>query len=200
MNFRFLEYKCLKSTNSTAKEFAKAGEGEGLVVVSREQTGGRGRLGRAFSSPPGGLYMSILLRPTFPREEAPLLTALCGVCARRGIAAVTGERPLIKWPNDIFLGKKKVCGILCEGLETAKGFAVIAGIGVNVSGDEAFLPPGAGVLSKKKLDTKPLKGIILSDVGALYEKWDKAAIMGELYSFLYAPSAEAGEWAARYIP
>ncbi len=123
------------STNTDLKEMALSGAAEGTVLIAERQTAGRGRLGRQFFSPEGtGCYMSILLRPDIPAKKVTLLTPMTAVAVCEAIEAVTGESPGIKWVNDIFLGGKKVAGILTEGSFTGDrvGFAIV-GIGINLT-------------------------------------------------------------------
>ena len=125
------------STNTECKRQAMAGAPDGLVVISEEQTGGRGRLGRTFQSPKGrGLYVSALLRPQLPPAEVTDFTAWVAVAVCDGIEAACGLRPQIKWTNDIILNGKKVCGILTEmGLESESNALqyLIPGIGINAN-------------------------------------------------------------------
>lgn len=130
-------YPVIDSTNRRAKELAEAGAPEGTLVCARGQTGGRGRMGRRFSSPAdAGIYMSCVLRPQIPSESAVLLTCRCAVAVSRAIEKLAEVECRIKWVNDIFIGGKKVCGILCEGqseIETGLMTYAVAGIGINVS-------------------------------------------------------------------
>ena len=121
------------STNTYAKQLAQAGAPEGTVVVANHQTGGRGRLGRSFSSPAGmGIYLSLILRPNCLPEELMHLTCATGVAAGDAVAAVTGQMPGIKWTNDLILHRQKLGGILTE-LSLKNGLVdyVIIGIGIN---------------------------------------------------------------------
>ncbi|MBQ9968226.1 MAG: biotin--[Oscillospiraceae bacterium] len=116
----------VSSTNTYLKELAKNGAPHGTVVIAELQTEGRGRLGRRFESPRGGLYLSVLLRqsPDFR------LTPMAAEAVRRAIAASSGLRPQIKWINDLVCGGKKLCGILTE----LCGDAAVVGIGINCEG------------------------------------------------------------------
>ena len=136
---------CADSTNSLVRQQAAEGAEEGLVVLANQQTQGRGRLGRSFFSPPdSGIYLSLLLRPKqLPPEQAVKLTTMAAVAACEAIEAVSGKQAEIKWVNDIFLGGKKVCGILTEGgysLETGMLDYVIPGIGFNVYAPSGGFP------------------------------------------------------------
>ncbi|MBQ8587600.1 MAG: biotin--[Oscillospiraceae bacterium] len=103
----------------------------GSVVIARRQTGGRGRLGRQFASPEGGLYLSMLLKTRVPVEQQLHLTAIAAVAVRRGIAAACGIASQIKWLNDLLVGAKKLCGILAELCCVGETTAVILGVGIN---------------------------------------------------------------------
>ncbi|MGI5963357.1 MAG: biotin--[acetyl-CoA-carboxylase] ligase [Lawsonibacter sp.] len=127
----------IDSTNTECKRRAMAGAEEGLVVLAEEQTGGRGRLGRTFQSPKGcGLYLSALLRPDLPPQEATDFTAWVAVAVCEGIEAACGIQPQIKWTNDIVYGGKKLVGILTElGLESETNSLqyLVPGIGINAN-------------------------------------------------------------------
>lgn len=132
------------STNNVAKQLGTQGAPHGTVVVTERQTGGRGRLGRSFVSPPGGVYLSVLLRPELPLERLMHLTALAAVATRRAIDDCCGLAPDIKWMNDLLWQDKKLCGILtelsCEAESGRLEYAVI-GIGVNCNTRLSELPP-----------------------------------------------------------
>lgn len=131
---RIVWYRHVGSTNDVAGVLAEQGVDEGTVVVADEQTAGRGRLGRAWASPPGaGLYVSIVLRPS-PRV-APLLTIASGVAVADGIASATGLEVQLKWPNDVLVSGRKLAGMLAEGAARH----VVLGVGINVM--PAAYPP-----------------------------------------------------------
>lgn len=132
---RVVELEETDSTNRVAKELAAEGAEEGTLVVAKRQSGGRGRLGRSFFSPEGGIYMSMILRPAIPAERAILITTCAAVAVARAIESVCKETVGIKWVNDLFIRKRKVCGILAEGElnpETGGFSYVVLGIGINV--------------------------------------------------------------------
>lgn len=123
------------STNRTAKALAEQGAEEGLLIVTLSQTAGRGRLGRSFLSPEGGLYFSLLLRPTFSPEASRLLTVAAAVATTQTIEKISGRKCDIKWVNDIYIDGKKVCGILTEGAFDAENSTLkyaVLGIGINI--------------------------------------------------------------------
>ena len=119
---------------------AKTGAPEGTCVVAERQLAGRGREGRSWHSDAGsGLYLSILLRPDIDTRIFPILTLVCAVALHDSISQISGARPDIKWPNDILVGEKKICGMLAETCDTPTGPAVVMGIGVNLATNT--LPP-----------------------------------------------------------
>jgi BirA family biotin operon repressor/biotin-[acetyl-CoA-carboxylase] ligase len=132
---RVERYRTLTSTNDRARELRAEGAAHGTVVLAEQQTAGRGRQGRGFHSPPGeNLYFTVLLRPNLPFAQLMPLTAFAGVAVCEGIAAATGQTPRCKWPNDVLLGGKKLCGILAETVTSGGGTPdVLLGIGINVN-------------------------------------------------------------------
>lgn len=138
---------CLDTVDSTNNELKRRADTapDGLAVLAQEQTGGRGRLGRSFVSPAGkGLYLSVLLRPQCVLADAGMLTAWTAVAVCRALERCCGVRAGIKWPNDIVLEGRKLCGILTElelEAETAALRHVIVGVGINVSQDAADFGP-----------------------------------------------------------
>ncbi len=135
-NLRIKVVDTTHSTNNDLKIAAASGEKEEVLLVAKEQTGGRGRMGRSFYSPTGtGVYMSVLLRPELKIEETMLLTALVAVATASSIEDITGKSPLIKWVNDLYLNGKKIAGILTEGGiggETGRLEYVVVGVGINI--------------------------------------------------------------------
>src|SRR5258708_29225445 len=112
-----LWFPSLASTNDTAKELAESGRPEGTCTIADEQTRGRGRQGRTWHSPPGeALYLSLLLRPTLPPEKLQLLTLVSAIAAAETANDFANNDSIvdIKWPNDLLINDKKVCGILVE--------------------------------------------------------------------------------------
>ena len=122
------------STNVQARILAENGAPHGTLVVADKQSGGKGRRGRSWESPGGeGIWMSILLRPDMNPVNASMLTLVMALAAEKGIREVTGLESQIKWPNDLVLNKKKICGILTEmSTEQMAIKYVIIGIGINV--------------------------------------------------------------------
>lgn len=132
-------WDCLDSTNNRAAELLRAGAPEGVIVLSRQQTAGRGRQGKSWISPPdSGIYMSVVLRPDRDTTGLPLYTLGCGVACARALRESTGVKVGLKWVNDLIAGRRKVGGILAEIPSIASANAdhattpLVMGIGVNV--------------------------------------------------------------------
>ncbi len=137
------------STNADLLDWASRGLYEGAVLVAEEQTAGRGRMGRAWVSPPGAaLTFSMLLRPEkIPPARRPWLPLVAGIATATAIRMLTGLDAALKWPNDVLIEGRKVAGILAE----VAGNAVVVGIGVNVSTTSQELPLGPGGLEPTSL-------------------------------------------------
>lgn len=134
MNFSILRFDTINSTNTEAIKQAKQGADEGLCVVARQQTAGRGRHGRTWiSESDTGLYFSIVLRPKIENKFLPLLTLMTAVAVFDTLAELYKIEPDIKWANDVHVDEKKVCGILAEMTETISGTAIVVGIGINLT-------------------------------------------------------------------
>lgn len=125
----------IPSTNTRLKELAAQGAAEGCTLIADTQTEGRGRRGRWFLSPQGGLYLSTLLRPSAPLDPG-VITCYAAVAAARAIESLCDAPIDIKWVNDLYLKDRKVAGILAEGVLSPDGelTAVVLGIGINVTG------------------------------------------------------------------
>lgn len=132
---KILCFDSIDSTNTYAKQLARDGAPEGTIVIADHQTGGRGRLGRSFSSPAGmGIYFSLILRPDCLPEELMHLTCAAGIAASDAIANIGQETPGIKWTNDLVLHNRKLGGILTElsvNSQTRKVEWAVIGIGIN---------------------------------------------------------------------
>lgn len=135
---QIVRHESLPSTNTEAARLAQAGAEEWLAVIADEQTAGRGRLQRAWSSPRGaGLYLSVLLRPKMAANQWPLMSLMTAIAVHDALKELCGISTDIKWPNDVLAGERKICGILAEAIETPQGRAVVLGIGINLN-REAF--------------------------------------------------------------
>lgn len=173
-------YDEIDSTNTRIRQLATEGVKEGTVVVADKQTGGKGRRGRNWESPGGvNLYFSMLLRPEFPPEQAPMLTLVMAY----SIAKVLSEKYElsigIKWPNDLVLEKRKVCGILTEMMLSGSQIdAVIVGVGINVNIKDfpeelREKATSLAVVTGKEIDRKGLLLEILSEFESQYERFQE---------------------------
>jgi BirA family biotin operon repressor/biotin-[acetyl-CoA-carboxylase] ligase len=135
-------YDEVDSTQIIAQRLAEEGAGEGTLVIAEQQNAGRGRMGKPWHSPKGkGIWMSLVLRPTIPIHFTPQLTLLTAVAVCRAIRKVTALPVAIKWPNDLLIEKRKICGILLESTaEDERLRYVIAGIGISVNLKEDDYP------------------------------------------------------------
>ncbi len=171
------------STNADLVALAVAGEPAGLVLVADEQTAGRGRLGRAWTAPPGSaLTFSVLLRPHRAAARLGWLPLLTGLAVVEAVRSVTGVPALVKWPNDVVVrndaGEGKLAGILAERVGGPGGGAgaVVVGVGLNVSTSAAELPvPTATSLllaGAAPVDRDALLDAVLERLAERYRQWD----------------------------
>lgn len=136
-----LHYEEIASTQDIACKLARQGAEEGTIVIAEKQTKGRGRQGKSWSSPGGGLYFSIILRPNLEPAQALQLPLVVGVAVAKAIKKVTALQPRLKWPNDIVIAGKKVGGILIEtSTKQGKIDHTVLGIGLNVNTAKSLLP------------------------------------------------------------
>ena len=167
------------STNEWCKRMSKEGAEHGTLAVAEFQSAGKGRLGRRWTAPEGSsVMMSILLRPEFEPQYASMLTLVMGLSVAQVVKELDVEVS-IKWPNDVVVSRKKICGILTEmGLENGKIREVIIGIGINVNLEEIQddLKDKATSLyleTGKKYDRNRVIGLIMEKFEKNYEKFVK---------------------------
>jgi BirA family transcriptional regulator, biotin operon repressor / biotin---[acetyl-CoA-carboxylase] ligase len=180
MKPRVLRYGSVTSTNSEVARLAVQGAEEGLAIVADEQTAGRGRLQRAWSSPKGaGLYFSILLRPRIAADRWPLITFAAALAVSDALLESARVQTDIKWPNDLLANERKICGILAEAIETPTGRAVVVGIGINLTND-AFPQGLSGVATSVKQESgeQSERETILAALLSAVDRW---------YSLLHEP-------------
>lgn len=171
------------STNDELLKLAEAGAPEGTIVISEMQSAGRGRLGRSWLAEPGqGLLFSLLVRPSLPPEIAvtlPLVAGLAVTLALREIGCEAG----LKWPNDVLIGDRKVCGILCEAQTSARGLeGIIIGIGINTGAVPEAVAYRATQIPGN-IDRLVLLAQVLKHFERLHERWTQqglAALRSEL--------------------
>jgi BirA family biotin operon repressor/biotin-[acetyl-CoA-carboxylase] ligase len=171
---RQLEYRtALGSTQDLARRLARSGAPEGTVVLVSRQTAGRGRLGRSFISPRGGLYFTVVLRPAL--EHLRPLPIVAGLAVTRGLERAAGLRTVLKWPNDVLVGGRKICGILVESELAGQAVNfVLLGIGVNVNADMSTYPEVAAIATSaaaeagREVSREALAAAILNELEDLY--------------------------------
>lgn len=188
-----------ESTNIIAREIAGSVE-EGTVVIAESQTGGRGRMGRKWISPEGGVWLSIILKPMIQPVYAPRITLLAGVSVAKTIRSY-GIEARIKWPNDVLINEKKVCGILTEiGAEIDMIDYIIVGIGIDANVDTESFPEEfreSSTSLKKELgyaiNRVEFVQRLLGEFEALYLKFQKEGFPPILEEWRRM-SATIGEW------
>ena len=165
------------STNDLMKALAEEGAPEGTVLLSGEQTRGKGRLGRQFTSAAGkGIYLSALLRPQLPPEDLLPLTGFTAEAMVRAVRRAAGAEAKIKWVNDLVLNGKKLCGILTESaFFEGRLRYVVVGVGLNVNYDRDDFPP----------ELRDLAGSLKTELGRTFDLAPVAAAMIEELDRLY---------------
>lgn len=183
-NNRLYIYDTLDSTNNRAKQLALENAPHGTTVIAMQQTAGKGRLGRSFFSPREGIYLSIIIKPTFDLSKSVLVTAAAAVAVAQAIESVCGRQAQIKWVNDVYLDGKKICGILTEGItdfETGHIESLVIGIGVNTS-------------------VKDFPDELRDTVGAVDGDYSRSALAAEIISRMlnFAENIESREFIQDY--
>lgn len=172
-------FSTLESTNEYAKELAKKESVHGTLIVANAQTAGKGRRGRIWQSQEGTtISMSLCLEPKLSTDKVSGLTLVAALAVAEAIRKVTGAKPRIKWPNDIVLNGKKICGILTEMCFKAEAYAVVVGVGINVNADN-FPEEIKEVASSLKLETgkyisrEKLIAAVMKYFEQFYEQYEK---------------------------
>jgi BirA family biotin operon repressor/biotin-[acetyl-CoA-carboxylase] ligase len=176
---RVLVYDHVDSTNTRGAALAETDpNADGLVLIADDQTAGRGQYGRVWQSRPGSsLLMSVVLRPPPELRRPVILTAWAAVSVAEAILSLTGTQARIKWPNDLLVRGKKVCGILIEQSSTSAGITTVAGIGLNLTQTvdefaEANLPDATslGILSGGLIDAHSAAGVVIGKLDLEYAR------------------------------
>lgn len=176
---RLIIHEQLESTQTLARDLALKGEPEGAAVMAMEQTGGRGRSGHSWVSPPGkNLALSVLLRPAIDPAEAALLGMMASIAAVETIEACGIVRAQLKWPNDVLVNGLKIAGILSEAALTSRSVEyVIIGIGLNVNSEKTDFPPelqdsitSIFLNSGVRQDLEETARLFLREMDMLYER------------------------------
>ena len=184
----------IDSTNLWIKRLAKEGAPEGTLALAEFQSAGRGRLGRSWEVPEGtSVMMSILLRPKFEPQYAPTLTLVMGMAVAKAVKSL-GFDVSIKWPNDVVVSHKKICGILTEmGVRDGKIDYAVIGVGINVNikeFPEEMVDKATSLYleSGKEFDRSQIPGLVMEAFEKYYEKfaatWDLSGLKEEYESIL----------------
>ena len=174
------------STNNRAKDSGEKNGAHGTLFIADKQNAGKGRRGRAWESPSGkSIYMTILLRPQITPDKAPMLTLIMGLSVAEGIRKVSGAETEIKWPNDIVMNKKKVCGILTE-MATEMEYVnyVVIGVGINVN--QEYFSEGI----------KEIATSLYEETGTVYQRSELIAAVLERFEKNYEMFLETGDLSA----
>lgn len=202
MNINLLTFDTIDSTNTEALKQARLGAEEGLCIVARQQTAGRGRHGRIWvSEPDAGLYFSIVLRPKIGTQYLSLITLMAGV-AVHDMLGEFGIDADIKWVNDLLVNEKKICGILAETTETNDGPAVVVGIGINIK--SSSFPPEISYIATSIEEQLSIR---VANASAMTQKANPKAAAERLIKYLTyfysilnsenGPAAILDEWRKR---
>lgn len=187
---------CLHSVSSTqdwVRDWVQMQAKEGLILIAREQTAGRGRLKRVWDSPPGGLYLSLLLRPPIPLAQANQVTMLVSLAAIEACQTLAGVSASPKWPNDLLLRGKKLAGVLTELANDGPQLRyAIIGLGLNVNNDFSS-DPLAGVATSLRMVTGRSY-----DIEALAAAFIEA--LAKRYAALLAGVSPHRAWASQLEP
>lgn len=200
---KYCFYPRLESTNLEARRQAEAGTQSGTLIVADEQTGGRGRRGRSWLSLPGtGIWASVVLRPSIPTGQAGALMLSAAVAVREAIVATTGVNATIKWPNDILINGKKVCGILVElaADQETLNWAVI-GIGLNIRPPEGGFPTeliNQIITLEEASGTQLCRPVMLARLCLSLENWYRTVESGNLDAVVAAWRAGC-DWLGSHV-
>ncbi|MCX8104137.1 MAG: biotin--[acetyl-CoA-carboxylase] ligase, partial [Candidatus Bipolaricaulota bacterium] len=196
MIYHVERFDSLSSTNDYLKQLAESGAPEGTVVIAEEQTAGKGRVGRSWTSPKGGAWFSVLLKPPIPVEQAGCISLVIAVSLARALRERWGVPAGVKWPNDLYVSHKKLGGILIELCSQAQKIEwLVAGVGINVNNE----PPAntrvpATSLARelgRTLSLEEFFDVALDVIAQDYERfltegfefvrqqWEKLSILGE---------------------
>lgn len=184
-----LAYRSVKSTNDIALGLAEDGQTEGTLITAEQQTAGRGRFGRDWKSPPQtGIYMSLILRPNFPPDQAPALSLVAALAVAESIEQHCPGQVAVKWPNDVLIDRKKVAGILTElATDNSKIKHVVVGIGINVNQTNEDFPSdlrhkatSIRIALKEKIDRVALIQSILERFEPAYLEYQETRLQSML--------------------
>lgn len=173
------------STNADVAELARGGAGHGLVEATGWQQAGRGRFARVWETPPDTcVAMSVLVRPRVAMASWGWLSLLVGLAVVDGLGEASGVVASLKWPNDVLVGERKVCGILCEAVVTERGLAAVLGMGINVALSTDQLPVVSATslaIEGSDAPAASVAGAVLRALEVWYRRWDAGDDLRESY-------------------
>lgn len=186
-------FEDLDSTNEEARRQAQSGMSVPALIIADTQSAGRGRLGRSFYSPAKtGLYMSLLLRAKESFADNVQLTAAAAVATARSIETLCGVQTKIKWVNDLYLGSKKVCGILCESFSCSDGDRyVVIGIGINLSTED--FPDELGNKATSLMQKRLRRDALAADIARRMIDYHTTPMHAEMIDYYRAHSSVLGK-------
>lgn len=166
-----IDLEACGSTNDEAARLARAGARHGTVIIAERQTAGRGRDGRVWQSPPGGLYLSAILRPPLPIVDVPPMTLAIGI-AVCDAARTTGAPAVLKWPNDVLVHGRKLAGVLVEAQSQGSRLeSVVVGIGINLGGQLADPVAETGITLAEASGTTVERDRFIGQLLGDLERW-----------------------------
>jgi BirA family transcriptional regulator, biotin operon repressor / biotin---[acetyl-CoA-carboxylase] ligase len=202
--FKFYHFKTLNSTNDKAKDLVHQ-DCDNLVVIAEKQEEGRGRFGRKWNSGLGGLYMTIVLKEK-NLEKVKYLTFIASISVAKTINNLTKLNALVKWPNDVLIDNKKICGILTETIATNY---VLIGIGMNVnqkkfSKNLTKIATSLKINTNKNFNVKSISKILIKNFESLYkynkhENYNKIIDIWKEYSYTLGKKIRAETLSGKYI-
>lgn len=173
------------STNADLAAAARAGLAPGAVLIASHQSAGRGRLARTWEAPPDtSVACSVLVRPDHPADEWGWLPLLTGMGVVDGIRDATGLDARLKWPNDVLVDQRKLCGILCERVETATGACAVLGFGINLTltRDQLPVPTATSLLLEgSSVSATIVLASVLGHLAARIAAWNRGDDPREAY-------------------
>jgi len=205
--FKFYHFKTLTSTNDKARDLSKEGQ-DNLVVISEKQERGRGRFGRKWSSDLGGLYMTVLLKEK-NLEKVKYLTFISAISVAKTIKKSSKLNAKVKWPNDVLIDDKKICGILTETIANKNNNYALIGIGVNINQDKfnkkiSNKATSLKIETNKNYNIKNISKTIIKEFYNLYqyynnEKYKKIISIWKEYSHTLGKKIRAETLSGNYI-
>ncbi|RLF23507.1 MAG: biotin--[acetyl-CoA-carboxylase] ligase [Thermoprotei archaeon] len=185
LRYKVIYMEEVASTQDMARALAEEGAAEGTIVIAEEQSSGRGRLGRPWISPRGGLWFTILLRPRITPSRLALISLLSSVAIALGVMDITGLKPRLKWPNDVILKGRKLAGVLVEAsVEADVVRHCLVGVGVNVNNKIPIELEGEAISLKEVLEAEVPRVVLMRSLIRRFDELYVALMRGMVRSIL----------------